>query len=100
MVEEAAGLRKKRTPLDEAADMWAVCLRALRGMENMVPRPSPDMFDMNQKCLKDEEKLRRLAEAPGEDVETAKKHALEKQRVRDLEMQGFTQAMARQNPGQ
>eukprot|EP00978_Attheya_sp_CCMP212_P010272 scaffold24741_cov53-Attheya_sp.AAC.1 len=99
-VEEDAGHRKKRTPMEESADMWAACVSGMSGMEDMVPRPSPDIFEMNRKYLSaEEEKLRQFA-AAGEDVETAKKHALEKQRAKDLEMQGFTQAMAKQNPGQ
>jgi hypothetical protein len=99
-LEEDTGHRKKRTPMEESANMWAVCVSALSGMERMVPRPNEEVFELNRKYLSDEEEKLRQFAAAGEDVETAKKRALEKQRANDLEMQGFTQAMARQNPGQ
>jgi hypothetical protein len=99
-VEEDTGHKKKRTPMEEAANMWAVCVSALSGMERMVPRPNEEIFKQNRKHLSEyEEKLRQFA-AAGEDVEPAKKRALEKERASNLEMHAFTQAMSRQNPGQ
>ena len=51
-IEEEAGLRKKRTPVEEAATNWAVCFTALQGMERMQPRPNKAVFDQNRQFLK------------------------------------------------
>lgn len=89
MIEEDSGLRKKRSPVEKAAEMWAVCVHALRGMERMSPRPSEEVFEQNRGFLKEfEEKLRGFAEA-GEDNEEAKRLAIEKQRASELEQQAL-----------
>ena len=99
-VEEDRGVRKKRSELEETAKMWAVCVSSLRGMERMVPRPNAEVFAENRQYLKKyEEELQRFA-AAGEDVETAKHRALEKENAAYLEHDAMMQAMASWNPGQ
>jgi len=78
--EEAAGLRKKRTPVEEAAEEKATAMFALRGMEQMVPRPSAEVFAMNRE-------YERLADAklqafPAADVAAAMQRAIEEQTKR------------------
>jgi len=100
VMEEEKGLRQKRSPVEEAAEMWAVCSYALLGMERMSSRPSEAVFEQNRHYLKEfEEKLRSFAEA-GEDVETAKKRAMERQMASEVEQSAILQEMVRQNPGQ
>ena len=99
IVEENSGLRAKPTPVEEAAKMYATILRSLRGMENMVPRPSEEVFEQNRQYKREyEEKLRRFAQE-GEDVETAVKQAIDREASDEMEMQALMQNMARLNPG-
>jgi hypothetical protein len=101
MVEEEIGMRKKRSELEVAAEEWAVCFNALKNMERMDPRPSEAIFEMNRQFLREnEEKLRRLEDAGVEDVETAKRMALDEQTVSDIERDAIVQEMQRRNPGQ
>lgn len=100
MAEEEAGLRKKRTAVDEAAIEFAVASRALRGMMRMEPRPSEEVFEQNREYKRRaEEKLQRFAEA-GEDVESAVKRACDREADNELDMEAMMQSMARLNPGQ
>lgn len=100
VMEEHAGLKKKPTPVEEAAKMYAVTLRALRGMELMQPRPSEEVFEQNRQWKKEkEEELRKFAEA-GEDVESAIRRAVDREDSDELEMDAMKQTMARLNPGQ
>ncbi|KAG7349425.1 MYND finger domain containing protein [Nitzschia inconspicua] len=88
------------TPVEEAAEFWAVAVDALKRMEQMHPRPSEEVFEQNRQFLREhEEKLRRFEEQ-GFDVETAKRNALEKQKADYLEMVAMAQAMSRKHPNQ
>lgn len=99
-IEEEAGLRKKTTPVEEAAKMYATASRALRGMERMKPRPSEEVFEENRRWKEEqEEKLRRFQEE-GEDVEAAIRRAVDEERSSELEMEAMVQSMSRLNPGQ
>lgn len=99
-IEEHVGLRKKRTEVEIAAEEKALALRALRGMEQMVPRPSEEMFKMNRDYLrKAEQKLKRLS-AAGEDVEGVLAKAIDKEMAHEVENLALGQALSRQNPGQ
>jgi len=100
IVEESAGLKKKTTPVEEAANMYATTITALRKMEHMRPRSSEEMFEQNRQYKKEyEEKLRRFAEA-GEDVESAIKKAMDRETSETIEFEAMMQNMARLNPGQ
>eukprot|EP00980_Cylindrotheca_fusiformis_P015541 scaffold4424_cov102-Cylindrotheca_fusiformis.AAC.1 len=99
MAEENAGLVKKKTELEKAAAEVALIMFALQGMERMVPRPSPAVFEMNRNYLqRAEEKLRQFA-ARGEDVETALQEAMDAERAKKMENQALAQAWSNQNPG-
>jgi hypothetical protein len=100
VMEEAAGLRKKETEVEEAARMYATTLRALRGMERMVPRPSEQVFQQNRDWRDEyKAKLDQFA-LQGEDVESAIRKAIDVERSSELENEAIMQAMARKNPGQ
>ena len=100
MAEEEAGLRKKRTEVEETAEMVAVCLYALDGMERMYPRPDEAIFEQNRRWLKEhQDKLQRFKDAGEEGVDEALRKACEKQQVSELQMRGLTQAWSKQNPG-
>lgn len=92
MAEVDAGFRKKPTPLEEAAKSWAVAVGALRGMENMHPRPNEGVWEMNRRFLRRREEELRQIEQQGEDIERAKQNG------QDLERQAMMQAMAHQHP--
>uniref|UniRef100_A0A7S4ULF1 MYND-type domain-containing protein n=1 Tax=Ditylum brightwellii TaxID=49249 RepID=A0A7S4ULF1_9STRA len=97
--EEAAGLRKK-DEVEDAARMYATCLRALRGMERMHPRPSEEIFAQNRQW-RDEQKalLDKFAEE-GHDVAPVIQKAIVREESDELEMNAMTEQMARMNPGQ
>jgi len=99
-IEESAGIKKKETEMDNAARMYATTLRALRGMERMVPRPSEEVFAQNRQ-YRDEykEKLDRFAQA-GEDVQSVLKQAIDKENSDELDMNAMMQSMSKLNPGQ
>jgi len=99
-IEESAGIKKKETESENAARMYATALRALRGMERMVPRPSKEVFEQNRQ-FRDEfkEKLDRLAEA-GEDVQPIMKRAIDKENNDELDVNAMMQSMSKLNPGQ
>ncbi|KAL7494946.1 hypothetical protein ACHAWT_003550 [Skeletonema menzelii] len=100
MAEENAGLKKKRTEVEEVADMVAVCMYALQGMERMYPRPSEAIFEQNRQWLKEhQDKLQRLKDSGEEGVDEALRKACEKQNVTDIQMRGLMQAWSKQNPG-
>lgn len=98
-MEEAAGLRKKETKLEETARMYAVTLSALRGMETMHPRPSKEVFEQHYR-LRDEyeEKIREFSEH-GMDVTEVLRLAHDNERNSVLEVEAVKQLMARSNPG-
>jgi len=100
VMEEDAGLKKKATPVEEAAQMYATTLRALRGMEKMHPRPSEEIFENNRE-YRDTYKaqLDRFAE-DGEDVQSAIRQAVDREDSSEIEMDAMTQSLARLNPGQ
>jgi len=100
VMEEEAGLRKKRTPTEEAASDYAMAVRALRGMERMSPRPTAEAFEQTQEWRKRSEAKLAELKAQGEDVATAKKLALDKELQSDNELQAFSQEMIRRHPGQ
>ena len=100
MMEESAGLKKKESPLEEAARMYATACRALRGMERMNPRPSPEVFDQNIQWRDDNKaKLDAFARA-GEDVQSVLQAAMDRETSDEVEQRAMVQAMARRNPGQ
>ena len=99
MAEEDAGLRKKKTDVEVAAEEYAIAMTSLRGMDQMIPRPSPEVYEMNRGYLRRaEEKLRRLEQA-GEDVQTAIRKATETQNASEMQRMALMQAWAKQNPG-
>ena len=76
MAEEGAGLRKKKTEVENAAEEKATAMYALRGMEKMVPRPTEQIWEMNREYLRRaDEKLKRFEDA-GEDVQSAMRKAM------------------------
>jgi len=99
-VEEDAGIRKKRTPLEECAEMWAVSVTALRGMDRMEPRPGPEMYQMNREYLEKYGKELEEFAAQGLNVEEAKCEAMKKEDDEEKERRALMQASSRQNPGQ
>lgn len=98
MAEEEAGLIKKRTPWEVAAEEKAIAYVALQGMERMHPRPSEAVFAQNQKFLKDADKKLQKFARQGHDVETAFRKALESQQGSMLEMDALAQAWKKENP--
>lgn len=102
MIEEEKGIRKKRTEVEEVAEMVATCRSALRGMEDMHPRPSENIFKQNRQWLKEhEEKLNKLRKKHGEKTVTmALRRAIEDKNKSEVERRAMMQAMSRQNPGQ
>ena len=97
--EEDAGLRKKRTDVELAAEEKATALFALKGMERMNPRPNLQIFEENREWLqKAEDKLQALA-AEGKDIDEPVRKAIEKERNREIQQQALMQAWAKQNPG-
>eukprot|EP00984_Skeletonema_dohrnii_P002283 scaffold795_cov94-Skeletonema_dohrnii-CCMP3373.AAC.11 len=100
MAEEDAGLKKKRTEVEQTAEMIAVCLYALNGMERMRPRPNEAIFENNRQRLKEyQDKLQSLKDAGEEGVDEALQNACEKQNVSEIQMRGLMQAWSKQNPG-
>jgi len=98
MAEEEAGLIKKRTPWEVAAEEKAIAYVASQGMERMHPRPSEAVFAQNQKFLKDADKKLQKFARQGHDVETAFRKALETQQGSMLEMDALAQAWKKENP--
>ena len=100
MTEEEAGLVKKRSKVEKLAEELAQAMYALKGMENMVPRPNKRVFAQSRKWYKDTEaKLNKLKEQ-GEDVDAAMKKAIEVEQQKEMEKMALMQAWGRQNPGQ
>jgi hypothetical protein len=103
VMEEAAGLKKKESELEEAARMYATSLGALKGMERMRPRPSDEVFEQNRRW-RDEyrDKLDRFASQPGQrdEVQAVLRRAINKNHSESLEIQAMTEKMASLNPGQ
>eukprot|EP00985_Skeletonema_marinoi_P023632 scaffold15840_cov142-Skeletonema_marinoi.AAC.6 len=100
MAEEDAGLKKKRSEVEQTAEMIAVCLYALNGMERMRPRPNEAIFENNRQRLKEyQDKLQSLKDAGEEGVDEALRKACEKQNVSEIQMRGLMQAWSKQNPG-
>lgn len=97
--EEGAGLRKKRTPVEEAAEEKAMLMFAQRGMEQMVPRPSEEIFRQNREREREVDAKLQKFEAAGEDVAAAMKRAIEAETGKEIEQQGMMQAWAKMNPG-
>jgi hypothetical protein len=99
MAEENAGLIKKKTELEVAAARKALVVSALEGMELMIPRPSPEVFETNRGYLREaEEKLKKFA-AQGKDVDTPYREALEAERAKRMETDALVQAWSKENPG-
>ncbi len=103
LAEERAGLRKKRTEVEEAAEEKVTAMFALKGMEEMVPRPNEEVFKMNRKYLKmADEKLKRL-EASGkwspQDIQSAVEKAIDESKRTEIERHAMVQALSKQNPG-
>jgi hypothetical protein len=70
-----------------------------RNGENASPTFREGFEENRQYKLRAEEMLRQFANQ-GEDVETAKRKAMEKQNTADIEMQAMMQAMSRRHPSQ
>mmetsp|Transcript_14684 Transcript_14684/g.21668 ORF Transcript_14684/g.21668 Transcript_14684/m.21668 type:complete len:316 (-) Transcript_14684:84-1031(-) len=99
-IEEKVGLRKKRSEVELVAEQKAIILSALRGMEQMRPRPNKEVFEQHYEFLRQaEEKLERFA-AAGEDVESALTKANDREMASELERMALGQALSKQNPGQ
>lgn len=99
-IEEGAGLKKKETELEEAARMYATALKALRGMEKMHPRPSPEVFAQNRQW-RDEFKAKIVAfERAGESTQAVVQKAFDRELSDELDMEAMMQNMAKLNPGQ
>lgn len=96
--EERAGLRKEETPVEQAAAMYATALRALRGMENMRPRPSEEIFAQNRVWRDEQKALLDKYAAAGEDVAPILRKAIDLERSNELEFEALTQSMSRLNP--
>ncbi len=100
MAEEDAGLKKKRTEVEQTAEMIAVCLYSLQGMERMYPRPNEAIFEDNRRRLREfQDKLQSLKDSGEEGVDEALRKACEKQNVSEIQMRGLMQAWSKQNPG-
>lgn len=97
--EERAGLRKKRTEVEIAAEEKATAMFALSGMERMVPRPSEEVFEQNRQWLEQCDAKLAKFKAEGKDIDEAVNKAIEKERNRKLEMQAMMQGWGKQNPG-
>ena len=100
LAEEDAGLKKKRTEVEQTAEFIAVILNSLQGMERMHPRPNEAIFEQNRRRLKEfQDKLQRLKDSGEEGVDEALRKACEKQNVSNVQMRGLLQAWSKQNPG-
>lgn len=98
--EERVGLKKERAEAEKAAEDVAIGMSALSGMERMQPRPSEEIFEQNRNWVKEAlEKLQHLRDAGEEGVDEALQRAIDKENGKEMEMQGFTQAWSKQNPG-
>lgn len=97
--EERAGLRKKRTEVELAAEEKAMAMFALRGMERMVPRPAAERFQETRKWLQRSEAKLEQFKAQGKDVDEAVYRAIEKERNREMQQEALMQGWAEQNPG-
>mmetsp|Transcript_7924 Transcript_7924/g.17680 ORF Transcript_7924/g.17680 Transcript_7924/m.17680 type:complete len:324 (+) Transcript_7924:270-1241(+) len=103
MSEEDAGLRKKDTPVEAAARMYATALRALRGMERMVPRPSEQVFAENRRWRDEQKAILDKARDDvnnDEDVDGITMAAIDRERSDELDNEAMIQSMSRLNPGQ
>jgi hypothetical protein len=99
MAEEGAGLRKKKTEVENAAEEKATAMYALRGMEQMVPRPTEAVWEMNREYLRRaDEKLKRFEDA-GEDVQSAMRKAIEETNKMEMEQNALMQGWSKKNPG-
>eukprot|EP00977_Amphora_coffeiformis_P022399 scaffold10860_cov182-Amphora_coffeaeformis.AAC.16 len=96
--EEAAGLRKKRTPVEEAAEEKAIVMFALRGMERMRPRPSDAVFAEHRELSRQADK--KLRTFPRADVEAAMKKAIDEQARSEIDRNALFQAWAAEHPGE
>ena len=100
MMEENAGLVKKRTPVEVAAEEYAVVWYALQGMERMHPRPPDKVFEQNRVHLrKAEEKLEQFQRDGEIGVEAAKQAAMNKEMQQDMQRTAMMQAWSKLNPG-
>jgi hypothetical protein len=94
-----AFLINKTTAVEQAAVDKAVAMYALRGMEQMVPRPNEEAWARNREYLRRaDEKLKRF-EAAGEDVQSAMVKAIEEQTRSEMERNALMQALSKNNPG-
>ena len=94
MAEENAGLVRKRTDIEFAAEDFAIAQRALRGMEQMVPRPNEEIWEQNRMYLQEAEaKLQNFREQ-GKDteVDAALEKAIQKKVDSEIEMSAMAQA--------
>jgi hypothetical protein len=99
-IEEDAGLRKKKSEAEKAAREYAIAATALRGMDRMIPRPSPEIYDLNRSYLRTADvKLRNLKQAGEQGVDEAIRNALEELNASLMERDALMQAWAEQNPG-
>lgn len=99
MAEEDAGLVKKRSEAEKVAEERAQAIAALRGMEQMVPRPSEEVFEQTREWLRASERKLKELKRRGEDPDSAMKKAMEVERQKELEKQAMLQAWGRNNPG-
>jgi len=90
--EEDAGLVKRKTEVERAAEDYAIALHALQGMERMYPRPSPEVFAENRQFLREAEEKLRLFSKVGTHVEAAKRAAIQEQRSQDMQQRAILQA--------
>lgn len=103
--EERAGLVQERTEAEKLAEEKAQALYALRGMEQMVPRPNEEIVAQTRKWYDDTDaKLQKLRdenkkEATGEDIDAAWRKAVEREERREMEQRAMMQAWSSQNPG-
>ena len=99
MAEEDAGLVKKRSEAEKFAQERAQAVYALRGMEQMKPRPNEEVFEQTRGWLHDSERKLKELKRRGEDVDSAMKKAMEVEHQKELEKKAMLQAWGSQNPG-
>lgn len=99
LIEEEKGLKKKRTDVEKVAGEKASLIYAMKGMEQMIPRPNKEVWKFHREQLRIVNgKLKRLEEA-GEDVASAMEKAIEEQDRVKLERDAIVQSWSKLNPG-
>lgn len=100
MAEESAGLVKKRTEAEKIAEEKAQALYALKGMEQMSPRPAEAVFQQTRDWYNDADAKLKKLEKEGHDVAKAWKKAVDAQERQQLENLSIARAWKDLHPDQ